>query len=73
MRRRSPVPDMSTSLANFWRGYVHIGVLTYGMGAMVVMVYALTTPGPHRRAMLLLGASASSPRSAPSNGWGCGS
>ncbi len=46
---------MSTSLANFWRGYVHIGVLTYGMGAMVVMVYTLTTPGPHRQAMLLLG------------------
>ncbi len=55
MRRRSPVADTSTSMANFWRGYVHIGVLTYGMGAIVVMLYALTTAGPHREAMLLLG------------------
>ncbi len=46
---------MSSNLANFWRSYVHIGVLTYSMGALAVLVYALTTPGPHRQAMVVLG------------------
>lgn len=47
---------MSSNLANFWRSYVHIGVVTYSMGAFVVVFYALATPsGPHRRAMVILG------------------
>ena len=46
---------MSSNLANFWRSYVHIGVLTYSMGALAVVVYSLTTPGPHRHTMVILG------------------
>ena len=47
---------MSSNLANFWRSYVHIGVLTYSMGALAVIVYAVATPsGPHRRVMVILG------------------
>ena len=45
----------STNLASFWRNYVHIGVLTYSMGALVVVVYALTTPVSHRVALVVLG------------------
>ena len=47
--------DTSTNLASFWRSYVHIGVLTYSMGALAVVVYALTTPVPHREALVILG------------------
>jgi diguanylate cyclase (GGDEF)-like protein len=47
---------MSSNLANFWRSYVHIGVVTYSMGALAVILYAVATPsGPHRRAMAILG------------------
>ena len=52
---RSPVQTMSSNLANFWRSYVYIGVLTYSMGALAVVVYSLTTPGPHRHTMVILG------------------
>ena len=33
-----PAHDTSTNLASFWRSYVHIGVLTYSMGALAVVV-----------------------------------
>ena len=41
-----PSTHMSTNMANFWRSYVHIGVLTYSMGALAVLVYAVATPRP---------------------------
>ena len=45
----------SNSMDDFWRSYVHIGVLTYSLGALVVLAYALATPhGPHRLVMLEL-------------------
>ncbi len=54
--RRSPSQAMSSNLASFWRSYVHIGVVTYSMGALAVILYALTTPGePHRRALAFFG------------------
>src|SRR5271169_6250826 len=54
--RRPPSQTMSSNLANFWRSYVHIGVVTYSMGALAVILYALATPGgPDRRAMAILG------------------
>jgi len=53
--RQPRAHDTSTNLASFWRSYVHIGVLTYSMGAIAVVVYALTTPGPHRQAIVVLG------------------
>lgn len=54
--RRSAVHAMSSSLADFWRSYVLIGVLTYSMGAVVVVGYALVTPdGSHRTTLLILG------------------
>jgi diguanylate cyclase (GGDEF)-like protein len=53
--RQPPAHDTSTNLASFWRSYVHIGVLTYSMGAFAVVVYALATPGPHRPALVVLG------------------
>jgi diguanylate cyclase (GGDEF)-like protein len=47
---------MSSNLANFWRSYVHIGVVTYSMGALAVILYAVATPGgPYRRAMAIVG------------------
>src|SRR5258708_26804389 len=53
---RAPLShDTSSDLASFWRSYVHIGVLTYSMGAFAVVTYALTTPGPHRPALVVLG------------------
>ena len=53
--RQPRVHDTSTNLDSFWRSYVHIGVLTYSMGALAVVVYALTVPGPHREALVVLG------------------
>jgi diguanylate cyclase (GGDEF)-like protein len=53
--RQPPAHDTSTNLARFWRSYVHIGVLTYSMGALAVVVYALTTPGPHRQTLEVIG------------------
>ena len=53
--RQPPPHDNSTNLARFWRSYVHIGVLTYTMGALAVVVYAMTAPVPHREAMVILG------------------
>ena len=54
--RRAAAQATSNSLADFWRSYVLIGVLTYSMGAMVVLGYALVTPdGPHRTTLLILG------------------
>ncbi len=46
---------MSSTLADFWRNYVYIGVLTYSMGAVAVLIYSFTTPGPHRQLMVALG------------------
>lgn len=41
--------------AGFWRAYVHIGVITYGLGGLAALGYALATPhGPHRGALLIL-------------------
>jgi diguanylate cyclase (GGDEF)-like protein len=45
---------MSSNVTTFWRRYVSIGVLTYSLGAFAVLVYSLTTPGPHREALLIL-------------------
>ena len=53
--RQPPVHETSTNLANFWRSYVQIGVLTYSMGAVAVVLYALTAPVPHREALVVLG------------------
>jgi diguanylate cyclase (GGDEF)-like protein len=53
--RSSPAAATSSTLDDFWRSYVSIGVLTYGLGAMAVVMYALAEPGPHRRAIVVLG------------------
>ena len=53
--RQPSADDTSTNLATFWRSYVHIGVLTYTMGALAVVVYALSTSVPHRQALVVLG------------------
>jgi diguanylate cyclase (GGDEF)-like protein len=53
--RQPPAHDMSTNVATFWRSYVYVGVLTYSLGAFAVMVYAMASPGPHRRVMVILG------------------
>ena len=53
--RQPPADDTSTNLATFWRSYVQIGVLTYTMGALAVVVYALSTSVPHRQALVVLG------------------
>ncbi len=50
--RQLPALDMSSNVTKFWRSYVYIGVLTYSLGASAVLVYSLTTPGPHRQAMV---------------------
>jgi diguanylate cyclase (GGDEF)-like protein len=47
--------DMSSNVTKFWRSYVYVGVLTYSMGAFAVLVYALTEPGSHRTALVVLG------------------
>jgi diguanylate cyclase (GGDEF)-like protein len=52
--RQLPALDMSSNVTKFWRSYVYIGVLTYSLGASAVLVYSLTTPGPHRQAMVVL-------------------
>ena len=49
---------MSSNVTKFWRSYVYVGVLTYSLGALAVLTYALTTSGPHRQAMVILAASA---------------
>lgn len=52
-----PYTDQATSksMDDFWRRYVHIGVLTYSLGALVVLGYALATPhGRHRAALVVL-------------------
>ena len=39
----------------FWRAYIHVGVLTYGLGSGTAIAYLLATPhGPHRGALLVL-------------------
>ena len=53
--RQPPLHDTSTNLASFWRSYVHIGVLTYSLGALAVVGYAMTAPVPHRQALVILG------------------
>ena len=53
--RETPAHGMSTNVAKFWRSYVYVGVLTYSLGAFAVVLYALTSQGPHRRAMVVLG------------------
>ena len=52
--RQLPALDMSSNVTKFWRSYVDIGVLTYSLGASAVLIYSLTTPGPHRQAMVIL-------------------
>jgi diguanylate cyclase (GGDEF)-like protein len=45
----------SKSMDDFWRRYVQIGVLTYSLGALVVLAYAVATPhGAHRVALMAL-------------------
>jgi diguanylate cyclase (GGDEF)-like protein len=53
---QNPAIDLSSSVTKFWRSYVYLGVLTYSLGALSVLVYAVTTTGPHRQAMVVLGA-----------------
>ena len=39
----------------FWRAYLHVGVVSYGLGGIVAVAYLLATPhGPHRGALLAL-------------------
>ena len=52
--RQLPALDMSSNVTKFWRSYVYIGVLTYSLGAFAVLAYSMTTPGPHRQAMVIL-------------------
>jgi diguanylate cyclase (GGDEF)-like protein len=52
--RRSPLHAGSTNVASFWRSYVSIGALTYSLGALVVVVYALIEPVPHQRVLVVL-------------------
>ena len=52
--RQLPALDMSSSVTKFWRSYVYVGVLTYSLGAFAVLAYSLTTPGPHRQALVIL-------------------
>jgi diguanylate cyclase (GGDEF)-like protein len=53
MRRNAS--HLSNSMDDFWRSYVHIGVVTYSLGALVVLGYAVATPhGPHRPVILVL-------------------
>ena len=52
---RAPAHGPSNTVGDFWRSYVSIGVLSYGLGAMAVVLYALAEPGPHRRAIVVLG------------------
>jgi hypothetical protein len=53
--RQMPAFDMSSNVTKFWRSYVYVGVLTYSLGALTVLTYAVTTSGPHRQAMVILG------------------
>jgi diguanylate cyclase (GGDEF)-like protein len=53
--RPSPAHSTSNTLNDFWRSYVSIGVLTYGLGALAVVLYALAEPGPNRRSIVVLG------------------
>lgn len=49
-----PVDELQ---ADFWRRYVHVGVVTYGLGGLAALGYVLATPhGPHRGALLVLDA-----------------
>jgi diguanylate cyclase (GGDEF)-like protein len=50
-----PAFDMSSNVTKFWRSYVYVGVLTYSLGALSVLVYAMTASGPHPQAMVVLG------------------
>jgi diguanylate cyclase (GGDEF)-like protein len=51
-RRAKPVERLQ---AEFWRTYVHIGVITYGLGGLAAFGYVLGTPhGPHRGILLVL-------------------
>ena len=52
--RQMPTLDMSSNVAKFWRSYVYIGVLTYSLGALAVLILSLTTAGPHREALAIL-------------------
>jgi diguanylate cyclase (GGDEF)-like protein len=45
---------MSSNVTKFWRNYVYVGLLTYSLGAFAVLAYSLTTPGPHRQALVIL-------------------
>jgi diguanylate cyclase (GGDEF)-like protein len=52
--RTKPVERLQTE---FWRTYVHVGVLTYGLGGMAALGYVLATPhGPHRGILITLDA-----------------
>ena len=46
--------DTSSNVATFWRSYVYVGVLTYSLGALAVLILALTTSGPHRQALAIV-------------------
>ncbi len=52
--RQIPALDMSSNVAKFWRSYVYIGVLTYSLGALAVLILSLTTAGPHREALAIV-------------------
>ena len=51
----SPAHSTSNTVDDFWRSYVSIGVLTYGLGALAVVLYALVESGPNRRTIVVLG------------------
>ncbi len=52
--RQPSAHDMSSNVTKFWRSYVAVGVLTYSLGALAVLIYSITTPGPHREVLVIL-------------------
>jgi diguanylate cyclase (GGDEF)-like protein len=53
--RRQADHVTSNSMDDFWRSYIQIGVLTYSLGALVVLAYSLATSGvPHRTTLAVL-------------------
>jgi diguanylate cyclase (GGDEF)-like protein len=45
----------SNTIDDFWRSYVSIGGLSYGLGALAIVLYALAQSGPNWRTIVVLG------------------
>ncbi len=51
----TPTRQDARLVTNFWRSYVHIGVVAYGLGGIGVLGYLFATPsGHHRTAIVVL-------------------